>query len=121
YSEVLVHTADAIDLTRVPLPLVEQHEHGRLNIGIVENLRIEAGTLRGDVVLGQSTRANELWPDIKAGIVRNLSVAYLVLDHRVKGGTVLVTRWQPFEVSLVSIPADPGAGLFRSLQMKNNN
>lgn len=119
YSEVLVHADAAIDMTRAPLPLIEQHQHGRLNIGIVENLRVEGAVLRGDVVFGQSARATELWPDVKAGIVRNLSIGYMVLEHRIEGGTVYATRWQPFEVSLVSVPADPGAGFFRSIDMNN--
>ena len=119
YSEVLVHADAAIDMTRAPLPLIEQHQHGRLNIGIVENLRVEGAVLRGDVVFGQSERATELWPDVKAGIVRNLSIGYMVLAHRVEGSTVYATRWQPFEVSLVSVPADPGAGFFRSIDMNN--
>ena len=117
YLEVLVHDERAIDLERAPLPLIEQHAHGLLNIGIVENVRLEGRVLRGDVVFGQSARANELWPDVKAGIIRSLSVGYLVLGHRAAGDTIHVTRWQPFEVSLVSVPADPGAGLFRSMHM----
>lgn len=117
YFEILVHEASAVDLTRSPLPLIEQHARGLLNIGIVENFRIEGGLLRGDVVFGQSARANELWPDVMAGIVRSISVGYLVLEQRDQGDTVHVTRWQPFEVSLVSVPADPGAGLFRSFPM----
>lgn len=119
YHEVLVHADAAIDMTRAPLPLIEQHQYGRLNIGIVENLRVEGSILRGDVVFGQSARATELWPDVKAGIVRNLSIGYMVLEHRTEGSTVYATRWQPFEVSLVSVPADPGAGFFRSIQMNN--
>lgn len=119
YDEILVHADAAIDLGRAPLPLIEQHQHGRLNIGIVENLRIEDSMLRADVVFGTSARATELWPDVKSGIVRNLSIGYVVLEHRIEGRTVYATRWQPFEVSLVSVPADPGAGFFRSIDMSN--
>lgn len=119
YDEILVHADAAIDLGRAPLPLIEQHQHGRLNIGIVENLRVEDSMLRGDVVFGTTARATELWPDVKAGIVRNLSIGYMVLEHRIEGSTVYATRWQPFEVSLVSVPADPGAGFFRSIDMSN--
>lgn len=121
YHEILLHHPSAIDLSRAPLPLIEQHGHQYLNIGIVENVRIEGRTLRGDVVFGQSDRANEVWPDVKAGIVRNLSVGYLVVEQLADGATVRVTRWQPFEVSLVSVPADPGAGLYRSISMTTPN
>jgi hypothetical protein len=117
YFEVLIHRTDAIDLSRAPLPLLEQHNRDRLNIGVVENVRLVGKVLRGDVVLGRSARADELWLDIEAGIVRSLSVAYLVNSYRVVGDVVQVTSWQPFETSLVSVPADPGAGLNRSLTM----
>lgn len=117
YSEILEHIAGAIDLSRAPLPLLEQHTHGSLNIGIVENITLDGRTLRGEVVFGNSVRAGELWPDVRDGVVRSLSIGYLVQDQRVAGETVRVTRWQPFEVSLVSVPADPGAGLFRSFPM----
>lgn len=121
YSEILLHQPENVDLSRAPLPLIESHDGLRLNIGIVENLKISGNKLRGDVVLGNSSRANELWPDIESGIVRSLSVAYLINDQEIEGTTIKVTRWMPYEASLVSIPADPSAGLYRSSEMKNEN
>lgn len=117
YAEVLVHRSNAVDLSRAPLPLCEQHDRGELNIGLIENIHLDGRTLRGEVVLGQSARAAELWPDIERGIVRSLSVGYQVLAYQWAGETLQVTQWQPVEVSLVSVPADPGAGLYRSLSM----
>lgn len=121
YHEVLVHRAAAIDLTRAPLPLLEMHARDRLNIGIVENIHLAGNVLRGEVVLGENDRARELWPDIASGKIRSLSVAYVVLEAQDDGSSVRVTRWQPFEVSLVSVPADPGAGLYRSFTMPHQD
>jgi HK97 family phage major capsid protein len=121
FLEVLLHGPDNVDLSRAPLPLIESHDGRRLNIGLVENLRLESGKLRGDIVFGKSARASELWPDVLDGIVRSVSVAYLIHASRPRGDTVEVTRWQPFEVSLVSIPADPNAGTYRSFTMQNEN
>lgn len=117
YQEVLVHRPNSVDLTRVPLPLCEQHDRGVLNIGLVENIQLDGQTLRGEVVLGQSARASELWPDIERGIVRSLSIGYQILAYKWAGEILQVTQWQPVEVSLVSVPADPGAGLYRSFPM----
>ena len=118
YIEILQHLPACVDLSRSPLPLVEQHAHNQLNVGIVDNLRVVDRTLRGDVVLGRSARADELWLDIVGGVVRSLSVGYAVHAFReAPDAVVQVTRWQPFEVSLVSVPADPNAGLYRSLPM----
>ena len=115
YTEILAHTPDAVDLTRSPLPLVEAHDTGKVNIGIIENLRVVGRKLRGTLRMGSSARALELWRDIEDRIVRSLSVGYQWIGHRVEGdGVVRVTRWQPYEASLVAAPADPNAGLFRN-------
>lgn len=115
YREILSHSPGAVDLSRAPLPLIESHDNSRVNVGIVENLHLSAGKLRGQVRLGNTTRARELWADIKSGIVRSLSVGYSWLDYQESGNDILVTRWQPHEVSLVAAPADPNSGLFRAM------
>jgi hypothetical protein len=112
--EVLSHAPDAVDLSRSPIPLLESHNSGALNIGVIENLHLAGRKLRGTVRLGTSQRARELWDDIKVKIVRSLSVGYEWLDHVRDGDTITVTRWRLLEASLIAIPADPGAGLFRS-------
>jgi len=117
YDEILSHEAGAVDLPRAPLPLIEAHDNSRVNVGIVENLRLAGKKLRGTVRLGNTERARELWEDVKAGIVRNLSVGYQWLDYRDEGKNVIVTRWLPYEVSLVAVGADPNAGLFRGKTM----
>ena len=118
YIEVLQHRQDAIDLEREPLPLIESHDGGQVNIGLVENLRIDNGKLRGSARFGNSSRANELWLDIEAGIVRNVSIGYQVLEWESdKTGyppTMTITRWKPFECSIVSIPADETVGFYRN-------
>lgn len=121
YREVLVHQARAIDLSRAPLPLLEQHGAERLNIGVVRDLRIVDGELRGNVVIGSSPRANELWPDIRDRVITSLSIGYRIHEYVIVGEVLKATRWQPFEVSLVSVPADPGAGLYRSINMPQEN
>lgn len=117
YLEVLSHAPAAVDLSRAPLPLLEQHDSRRLNIGVIEHLHLAGKKLRGTVRLGESARALELWTDIKAGVVRNLSIGYQIMNTRESGNTLTATRWQPFECSLVSVPADPGAGLYRNFPM----
>lgn len=114
YREILSHAPRAVDLSRAPLPLIEAHDNARVNVGLVDDLRLAGGKLRGTLRLGNSGRATELWQDIQAGIVRNLSVGYHWLAHKDRDDDVLVTRWMPFEVSLVAAPADPHAGIYRS-------
>lgn len=114
FIEVLIHDNNSIDLSRAPLPLIESHKTDQLNIGTVENLRVDNGKLRGDVRFGQSSRADEVWKDVQAGVVRNLSIGYRWNEYREDGDTIKVTRWQPYEVSAVAAPADMQAGFYRS-------
>lgn len=118
-NEVLVHTPEAVDLSRSPLPLIAAHDQKTMPVGIVEGLRIVGGKLRGFLRFGTSQRATELWEDVKAGIVRSLSIGYVVLDHEQDGEEFRVTRWQPFEVSIVAVPADATIGIGRSLTKEN--
>lgn len=124
YDEILSHKPGAVDLSRAPLPLLESHDHGSLPIGIVENVRIVDGKLRGDVSFGASARAQEVAADVDGGIIRNLSVGYSIetFEERQEGArkVITATRWTPHELSAVAIGADAGAGFGRSRPMDEN-
>lgn len=117
YVEVLEHTPAAVDLSRAPLPLIEGHDASRVNIGVVEGLKIAGGKLRGIVRFGTSARARELLADVKAGIVRGLSIGYQIHQTRTQGSTLIATRWTPYELSAVAVPADVHAGFYRGSNM----
>jgi HK97 family phage major capsid protein/HK97 family phage prohead protease len=118
YQEILLHEPDAIDLSRGDLPLLEAHDASKINIGVVENLKIVGNKLKGVLRFGKSARAKELWQDVQAKIIRGLSIGYEVIEsEKATKDNVVVTRWRPLEVSLVPIPADVGAVIGRS---KNN-
>lgn len=107
-----------LDLSRAPLPVIESHDQSRLNIGIVEDLRVEGDKLRGSIRLGKSARAAEIAEDIRAGIVRSVSVGYQVSDPiesgERDGRPVFRFAAEIFELSLVAAPADKDAGIYRS-------
>lgn len=116
FDEILVHTDDAVDLKRATsgLPLLFNHDGGKL-IGIVEKVRLTGRRLVGTLRFGKSASARDAWEDVKAGVLKNLSVGYRV--HRTRpgeGGEVLVVRWEPYEASLVGVPADHTVGIGRS-------
>jgi HK97 family phage prohead protease len=119
FIEILDHSPESIDFSRGKLPVLEAHDTEKVNIGVVENLHLEGRTLKGDLVLGSSRRADELTPDIDAGIVSGLSVGYLAIkakrERRADGPTVVrVVLWQPYEVSLTGVPLDIDAGIGRA-------
>jgi HK97 family phage major capsid protein/HK97 family phage prohead protease len=92
-------------------------------VGVVESVEIGADRVARAVVrFGKSVRAEEVWQDVKDGIRRNVSVGYLIhkaqlVETRDGLETYRVTDWEPFEVSLVSVPADPTVGVGRSLEV----
>jgi HK97 family phage major capsid protein/HK97 family phage prohead protease len=91
-------------------------------VGVVESVEIGADRVARAVVrFGKSARAEEVWQDVRDGIRRNVSVGYLIHKAQLvetKDGveTYRVTDWEPFEVSMVSVPADATVGVGRSLE-----
>lgn len=89
-------------------------------VGVVESVEIGADRIARAVVrFGKSARANEVWQDVVDGIRRNVSVGYMIhkatlVETRDGLETYRVTDWEPFEVSLVSVPADASVGVGRS-------
>lgn len=112
--EVLVHEADAVDLSRAPLPIIASHRGGQINVGLVDNLRFVGGQLRGDARFGERTEAAEYERDVRGGIIRSVSVGYRrVRAKRRPDGVILTHRWMPTHVAMVAEPADTGAGFYR--------
>ena len=114
FDEILGHLPNEVDLSRSPLPLIQSHNAYRLPIGVVESLHLEGRKLRGLARFGHSTRAQEVFDDIVAGVIRNVSVGYRYLnDGSPAGKRGLRFAWQPLELSAVAVGADPHAGFMR--------
>ncbi|MDT3706496.1 MAG: phage major capsid protein [Thiobacillus sp.] len=121
FVEILSHDPGHVDLRRAPLPLIVQHDHHQLNIGVVDDLHIAGGKLKGVARFGSAELAQQILKDVKAGIVRNLSVGYQLLDTIKQAGRAATFSWQPYEVSVVSVPADTQAGFYRSHSSSKGN
>ncbi|MFO6342374.1 hypothetical protein ACLBVT_34310, partial [Pseudomonas aeruginosa] len=123
--EVLDHSPDSIDLTRLHAgaPLLDQHWR---QIGVVEKAWLDGDRkLRALVRFSRGQYAEEIWQDVADRIRRNISCGYLVHEmvlERSENGLdhYRVTRWEPYEVSSVSVPADPTVGVGRSNDATTN-
>jgi HK97 family phage major capsid protein/HK97 family phage prohead protease len=119
--EVLEHSEKAMDLSRMAsgsTPLLLDHDMTK-QIGVVETAYLDKADrkLRAVVRFGKSALAREVYDDVKDGIRSNVSIGYIVRNMDAKNdgnGTVLVNSWQPYEASIVSVPADAGVGVNRS-------
>jgi HK97 family phage prohead protease len=131
YSEVLAITPRGVRLDRLRsgrAPLLDSHRAGSVadQIGVITDARIENGQLivDGQLSARDDDRMKQIEADLAAGIIRNVSVGYVVYaskESRGDDGQITITRtdWEPAEVSLVSIPADPNAHV-RSLTEENH-
>ncbi len=115
-EEVLSHKPSAVDLSRAPLPLLCSHDNRSLPVGVVEDLKVIDGKLKGTIRL--SANQDSLWRDIQDGIIRNLSIGYQILTKRKTKAGYVATKWMPYECSLVAAPADNTVGIGRSITHK---
>jgi HK97 family phage major capsid protein len=122
--EVLDCTATAMRQGRIGngrAPLLCDHDT-RDQIGVVQSVTIGADRVaRALVRFGKSERASEIFQDVVDGIRANVSVGYLIhkaqlFESTDDADTYRVTDWEPYEVSIVSVPADASVGVGRSAE-----
>jgi len=122
--EVLGHKPGEVDMSRLDsgrAALLMDHNWAD-QVGVIESAEIGADRKgRAKVRFGKSARADEVFRDVLDGIRQCVSVGYcvneMVLVKAGKDGVpseYRVTDWQPFEISIVSVPADMAAGIGRA-------
>jgi HK97 family phage major capsid protein/HK97 family phage prohead protease len=119
-NEVLDHSPSGCDLSRLNngAPLLCQHDPDD-QIGVVESAYIKDGRGYATLRFSKSEDGEAAFQDVSDGIRTKISVGYRVeavqLEAVTDGlETYRVTRWQPYEISLVSIPADDTVGVGRA-------
>ncbi|BEO05055.1 phage major capsid family protein [Serratia marcescens] len=118
-NEILLCSPENVDLSRIQnkAAVLFNHDKDEL-IGVVESCSVDADKVcRASIRL--SSTAQEYQTMVEEGILTKVSVGYSILDYRIEGENLLVTKWQPYEISLVSIPADDlKSGIGRSLEQE---
>src|SRR4029453_11858828 len=127
WIEELSLAEGAVDLTRLNrgANLLAAHDSYGLDgiLGVVEWAQLQTtidGQREGHALVRFSERpkAQEVFADVQAGIIRNVSVGYIThaLEQLEKGDrqarplpVFQATRWEPVEISLCAVPADAGA------------
>lgn len=125
FDEILEVSPGAVRLDRLNAgaPLLNTHNDSSLQsvIGSVVpgSARIEGGVGVARVALSNAASDADVVAKIRDGIIRNISVGYIIhhVDHKPGQGGADETRvavdWEPLELSAVPVPADAGAH-FRS-------
>lgn len=117
YIEELSLRPDHVRLDRLNkgAPLLDSHENWSLRsvLGVVERAWLNGNEGRATVRFSKRAEVEPIFQDVRDGILRNISVGYRKhKTERDETGTVPVERavdWEPYELSLVSIPADAAA------------
>lgn len=121
YREVLSMDPAHVQLDRLNTAGVLLDSHSAWSIGDVlgavepGSARVEKGKGIATVRFSKRDAVTPIWNDVQDGIVRSVSVGYRVYkfqEDTAKDGAIptrTAIEWEPYEVSLVGMPADVGA------------
>ena len=126
-TEILSHTDNAVNLDRLNSIGVVLYNHNRDKV-IGKILRAWVDDNRGyaEIEFDTDTEAEVIYQKVSGGTLKGVSVGYVVdvweevsankqsSDGRFTGPCDIATRWTPYEISIVSVPADPTVGVGRS-------
>ncbi|EDH6256470.1 major capsid protein [Salmonella enterica subsp. enterica serovar Agbeni] len=121
-QEILVHDQEAVDLSVLndkASMLFNHNFDDHIGVVVAGSARIDEDRVGRALVqfskVGQL--ANETFEKVKEGTMSKVSVGYTVLEGHadLSKGVYFVTKWQPYEISVVSVPADSSVGVGRSL------
>lgn len=129
YEELLIDPA-AVNISRVAAGLcnaLDSHDAYEIDaiLGQVQSVRFEGGKLVGLIKFGSSERALKAEGMVARGELRGISIGYAVTTWVVtetvgEMDVYQAARWELLEVSFVSVPADPSAGV-RSVAIPPEN
>lgn len=125
--EILSHNTGAVDLTRLNEIgcLLYNHDRDKV-IGRIDNAWVENGRGKALVTFDSDEDSDKIYQKVKSGTLKGVSVGYQVdsweevsagkvsSDGKHIGPCSIALRWLPYEISIVSIPADPSVGVGRS-------
>lgn len=128
-NEILDHKDGAIDMTRLTEMGVVLYNHNRDNvIGKVTRAWIEDGKGRAEIEFDSDEQSEVIRQKVESGTLKGVSVGYMVdsweevmpgkqsSDGRFTGPCSIARRWAPYEISIVSIPADTTVGVGREME-----
>lgn len=124
--EILDHSPGCVDLTRLNDIGVLLFNHKRDEVlGKINRAWIDGARGYAEVEFDTDADAETIYQKVKSGTLKGVSVGYRIgaieevmpgktsTDGRFIGPCDVARKWEPFEISIVSIPADPTVGVGR--------
>lgn len=127
--EILDHSEGAVDLTRLTDIGVVLFNHNRDRVlGKVTKAWIEDNRGYAEIEFDTDEQAELIRQKVESGTLKGVSVGYRVdsweevmpgkqsADGKYTGPCSIARRWAPYEISIVSVPADATVGVGRELE-----
>ena len=130
-QEILCHDEGCVQLDRIKEIGVALFNHNRdFVIGVPEDVVLNTSERRchAKIRFADDEDGEKIYKKVKDGILKGVSVGYSVecweevaagatsSNGRFKGPAYVATKWTPFEISIVSVPADSDVGVNRELE-----
>lgn len=130
WNESLAISQDSVRMGRMnsgAAPLLKNHDATDISnvIGIVERAWLSQNEGRAIVRFSDRPEVEGIIRDVENGILRSVSVGYKVhaFEETTRDGdevrSFLATDWEPLELSVVPIPADPAASFRAEVRSEN--
>ncbi len=120
--EVLDHSPQSAKLDRLNDGAAVLVDHSGDQVGSVVSARIDADRVgRAVIRFSRSARGEDLFQDVVDRIRTKISVGYRILRYEIEERAgeldkIFAREWQPYEISLVGVPADATVGVGRSAE-----
>lgn len=130
--EVLDHGEGAVDLSRLSeIGCVLSNHKRDLVIGKVNRVWVDNQRGNAETEFDHDEESEKIYQKVKSGTLKGVSVGYSVdaweevlpgkksADEKYEGPANIARKWTPFEISIVSVPADTTVGVERELEEMN--
>ncbi|EBP9896197.1 phage major capsid protein [Salmonella enterica subsp. enterica] len=117
YYEILLCGEENVDLRRLNNKgaVLFNHDRDKL-LGAVVEAHMDADRVgRATLQISNVGLGNTMWGMIQEGILSHISIGYNIYDYRMEGNNIIVTNFEIYEISLVTVPADETVGIGRAL------
>ena len=130
-DEILCHDEECINLERFNNGLgtvLFNHDRAAV-VGHIEKVWLEDNRGKALVRFDTDEQSETIFQKVQSGTLQGVSVGYAINRHEVlededtkstngrfSGPAYVVTDWEPLDISIVSVPADPTVGVGRSAE-----
>nr|DAN92296.1 MAG TPA: major capsid protein [Caudoviricetes sp.] len=131
--EILDHADGAVDLARIQEIGCLLFNHNRdAVIGKITRAWLEDNRGMAEVEFDTDEASELIYQKVKGGTLKGVSVGYQIdsweevlpgkqsADGRFTGPADIARKWTPYEISIVSVPADPTVGVGRDMENQEN-